>query len=224
MAIDRQLVQHAFIPSTLLRFIMSDELTREMFESMYAGKAPWDIGRPQKIFMDVADQVQGSVLDAGCGTGEHVLFFAERGLPVLGIDFLEFPIQEAKRKAKERALNAEFLCMDALKLTAFDRHFDSVIDCGLFHCFTDADRAVYVEGLKHVTKPGGKLFLACMSDEEPGDFGPRRISEQELHRAFAKGWNIEVLRPVRFETIPETKDVFSPGGPKSWFLVLKRSC
>jgi SAM-dependent methyltransferase len=201
---------------------MSNEPNRETFESMYAGKAPWDIGRPQQVFIDVADQVRGCVLDAGCGTGENALFFAERGHPVVGIDYLEFPIQEAKRKAKERGLKAEFICMDALTLTTFERQFDSVIDSGLFHCFSDADRAVYVAGLAHVTKPGGKLFLACFSDEEPGTFGPRRISEPELHQVFAQGWTVEVLRRVHFETIPETKDQFSPGGPKSWFTVLSR--
>lgn len=201
---------------------MSDIADRATFESMYAGKAPWDIGRPQKVFIEAADQVQGSVLDAGCGTGENALFFANRGHSVVGIDFLEFPIQEAKRKAKDRGLSAEFICRDALQLTSIDRQFDSVIDSGLFHCFSDADRPLYVAGLTHITRPGGRLFLACFSDEEPGTFGPRRVSEQELLRAFAKGWSPEVLRPVRFETTPETRDAFSPGGPKSWFLIMKR--
>jgi hypothetical protein len=67
---------------------------RTTFESMYAGKAPWDIGRPQRAFVEVADRVAGAVVDSGCGTGESALFFAKRGLPVLGIDFLDGPIQE----------------------------------------------------------------------------------------------------------------------------------
>jgi hypothetical protein len=29
---------------------------RSTFESAYAGQAPWDIGKPQKPFMDVADR------------------------------------------------------------------------------------------------------------------------------------------------------------------------
>ena len=62
----------------------------------YAGQAPWDIGRPQKAFLDVADQITGSVLDAGCGTGDNALFFAGRGHKVTGIDFLEEPIQQGQ--------------------------------------------------------------------------------------------------------------------------------
>lgn len=151
---------------------MSNIPSRETFELMYAGKAPWDIGRPQRAFVEVADRVTGDLLDAGCGTGENALFFAERGHPVLGIDFLEGPIREARRKAQERGLDAEFVQRDALTLTDFDRKFDTVIDSGLFHVFSDEDRARYVAGLAHVTRPNGKVFLLCFSDEEPGTQGP----------------------------------------------------
>ncbi|MGQ0636171.1 MAG: class I SAM-dependent methyltransferase [Planctomycetaceae bacterium] len=197
--------------------------TQETFESMYRGKAPWDIGRPQKVYVDVANEVRGSVLDAGCGTGENALFFAERGHAVVGIDFLEDPLQEARRKARERGLAAEFLRRDALSLATYDRTFDSVIDCGLFHVFSDADRVRYVAGLTHVTKPGGHVYLTCFSDEEPAGEGPRRISQAELRGAFATGWAIESIQPVRFEVIPDSKEfTFSPGGPRAWFAIARR--
>jgi SAM-dependent methyltransferase len=135
---------------------MSNVPGRESFESMYAGKAPWDIGRPQKPFLDVADRVTGAVLDAGCGTGENALFFAGRGHEVVGIDFLEAPIERAKRKAAEWGSSATFMVKDALTLSTLDRYFDSVIDSGFFHVFCDEDRARYVEGLASVLKPGGR--------------------------------------------------------------------
>jgi 2-polyprenyl-3-methyl-5-hydroxy-6-metoxy-1,4-benzoquinol methylase len=72
---------------------------RETFENLYAGKAPWDIGKPQPAFVNAADDVKGSVLDAGCGTGDNALFLAERGHRVTGIDFLPVPIERAKKKA-----------------------------------------------------------------------------------------------------------------------------
>ena len=65
---------------------------RSTFESAYAGQPPWDIGRPQKALSDVADQMTGSILDAGCGTGDNALFFAERGHKVTGIDYVAEPI------------------------------------------------------------------------------------------------------------------------------------
>jgi cyclopropane fatty-acyl-phospholipid synthase-like methyltransferase len=197
---------------------------RSTFESAYAGQAPWDIGRPQQVFLDVADRITGSVLDAGCGTGDNALFFATRGHKVTGIDFLEEPIQRAKRKAAERGLMATFLVMDALALKDLPKVFDSVIDSGLFHVFSDEDRKRYVEGLASVLKPGGRLFLMCFSDEEPGTQGPRRVSKKELHDAFAKGWSIESIEPTRAEVRPDLKDLqFSDGGPKAWFAVIRRA-
>jgi SAM-dependent methyltransferase len=110
---------------------------RSTFENAYAGQAPWDIGRPQKAFLDVADRITGSVLDAGCGTGENALYFAVRGCKVTSIDFLEEPISRAKLKTAERGVTATFLVMDALALKDLPEVFDSVIDSGLFHIFND---------------------------------------------------------------------------------------
>src|SRR5579871_3596477 len=187
---------------------------RSTFEAMYAGKAPWDIGKPQKSFIDVADRSTGSVLDAGCGTGDTALFFAGRGCKVTGIDFLEVPIQRAQRKAAERGLQVMFLVKDALTLKDWTERFDNVIDSGLFHVFSDGDRRRYVEGLATVLKPGGRLFLLCFSEDEPGTQGPRRVSKKELHDAFAEGWSIESIEPSKFEVRPDLTDIsFSEGGP-----------
>jgi cyclopropane fatty-acyl-phospholipid synthase-like methyltransferase len=202
---------------------MSTVPNRETFESMYAGKPPWDIDKPQPAFVEVADRVTGAVLDAGCGTGENALFFAGRGHAVLGIDFLERPIEEARRKAQERGVSAEFVRMDALTLTGLDRQFDSVIDSGLFHVFSDEDRVRYVAGLAHVTRAGGRIFVLCFSDEEPGEQGPRRVTQRELRESFADGWAIEEIRPVHLEVRTDLEGVrFSEGGPKGWCSVIRR--
>jgi cyclopropane fatty-acyl-phospholipid synthase-like methyltransferase len=202
---------------------MSDTLDRDTFESIYARKPPWDIGRPQKAFVEVADRVTGDILDAGCGTGENALFFAEKGHPVLGIDFLEGPILEARRKAQERGISGEFVQKDALTLKDLDRQFDAVIDSGLFHVFSNEDRARYVAGLAHLTRPGGRLFLLCFSDEEPGTQGPRRVSEREIRESFVEGWEVEEIRASRLEVRPDLEDIsFSEGGPRAWFSVIRR--
>jgi hypothetical protein len=98
-----------------------------------------------------------------------------------------------------------------------------VIDSGLFHVFDDEDCRRYVEGLATVLKPGGRLFLGCFSDEEPGTQGPRRVAKQEPHAAFAEGWSIESIEPTRAEIRSDLKDLsFSEGGPKAWFAVVRR--
>lgn len=196
---------------------------RSSFENLYAGQPRWEIGRPQKAILDVADKITGSVLDAGCGTGENALFFASRGQKVTGIDFLADPITIAKQKAEQRGLTATFLVMDALALKELPEVFDSAIDSGLFHVFSDEDRRRYVEGLASVLKSGGRLFLLCFSDSEPGDQGPRRVSKREIEDAFAEGWVIESVEPSRYEVRPDPNDSsFQDGGPKAWFVVVRR--
>jgi cyclopropane fatty-acyl-phospholipid synthase-like methyltransferase len=202
---------------------MSNVPDRTTFENAYTGKAPWDIGKPQAPFVAVADRVTSPVLDAGCGTGDTALFFAARGHRVTGIDFLDEPIRRARVKAAERGLAVEFLVKDALTLGDWGERFASAIDSGLFHVFSDDHRRRYVEGLAAVLEPGGRLFLMCFSDEEPGTEGPRRVSRQELYDAFADGWQVESVQPARVEVNPEVTDVtFSEGGPKAWFAIVRR--
>ena len=69
----------------------------DFFNSAYRGTPPWDIGHPQKEFVGLVrrGEITGSVLDIGCGTGEHALFFAEEGHEVWGIDSAPLAIGKA---------------------------------------------------------------------------------------------------------------------------------
>src|SRR5215831_5804462 len=129
------------------------------------GAPPWDIGRPQSAFVALAEEgaVKGSVLDAGCGTGEHTLYFASLGHKSWGIDGSPLAIERALQKAHERSIAAEFRVHDALALEGLGRTFDNVTDCGLFHIFRDEDRVRYVESLTHVLGSGGRYFMLCFS-------------------------------------------------------------
>jgi SAM-dependent methyltransferase len=204
--------------------VASHSVDRATFEDLYTGPAPWDIGKPQELFVAIAGRVTSPILDAGCGTGEHALFFAARGHRVVGIDFVEEAIRRGRRKAAGRGLPVKFLVKDATTLADWDEWFASVIDCGLFHVLSDDDRRRYVRGLARVVVPGGQLFLLCFSDEEPGAEGPRRVSRQELYDAFADGWEVESVQPTQIEVNPEFTEVkFSEGGPKAWFAVVRRN-
>jgi len=173
----------------------------EWEESYGDTPAPWDIGRPQPVFVALADsgRITGHVLDAGCGTGEHVLMVAARGMEATGVDVASNAIAIAERKAEERGVSARFVAGDALRLDELGEQFDTALDCGLFHSFDDESRAQYVASLRDVVKPGGRLLLCCFSNEQPGDWGPRRVHQDELRAAFATGWNIEAIEPAQLE-------------------------
>jgi len=198
----------------------------QLFEQMYQGQAPWDMGRPQSSIIKLAEagQIRGSVLDVGCGTGENLLYLAARGHEAWGLDFVPVAIERAKSKAAQRGIEAHFIVGDALELKKLGRQFDTVIDCGLFHTFADEERPLFVQGLAQILQSGGLLHILCFSDEEPGTEGPRRISQQEIRDTFHDGWTVQGIEPIRFEAIQRPDGPqFSPGGPKAWRATIERT-
>ena len=179
---------------------------------------PWDIGRPQPVFVELADSgaFAGRVLDAGCGTGEHVVMLAGRGFDVTGIDTAPTAITLAERKAAAHGVSPHFLVLDALRLGELGERFDTVLDCGLFHVFDDEHRARYVDALAAVTSEGARYLMCCFSDRQPGDWGPRRVSRQELRDAFGEGWRIDSIDEA------ELQIDFDPPRASAWLSRITR--
>jgi cyclopropane fatty-acyl-phospholipid synthase-like methyltransferase len=202
---------------------MSDPSAEKRFSDYYADRPPWDIGRPQDAFVGAVDLIGPRVLDAGCGTGDLAIWLAGRGHTVTGVDFLPGPLEVARSKAAAAGVEATFLEMDALAIGEIPEQFDSVTDCGLFHSFDDTGRAAYVAALGKLLEPGGRVFILCFSTDEPGEHGPRRVSEEEIHAAFSSGWVVEAIEPARFEVNPGIPGAeFSPGGALARFVRVRR--
>ena len=187
--------------------------------SYHEGPAPWDTGRPQPAIVRLAAEggFAGTVLDAGCGTGENALHVASLGLPVVAVDVAETALAIARAKADERGIDVEFAAVDAFQLERLRRRFDTVLDCGLFHTFDGDERPGYVASLASVTERGGTLYVLCFSDAGP-DTGPHPVSREELRAAFnpGTGWNVDALEPDRVETR------YHDDGAPAWFATIKR--
>ena len=190
-------------------------------DELYASPPPWDLGRPQSAFLALAERgaIRGRVLDVGCGTGEHVLMCAERGLDATGIDLAAVALQTARTKARQRGLSARFLHHDVLRLAELGESFDTVLDCGLYHLplFTSTDRARYVDNVRAVLVTGGRYFMLCFSDREPGELGPRRITGEEIAATFADGWLIDSIEPATLEITTD------PAGIRGWLVAATRT-
>lgn len=181
---------------------------------------PWDIGRPQPAFVRLAEHgaLSGSVLDAGCGSGEHTLLAAAHGAAALGVDISPRAIEQARRKAAERGVTARFEVADALALGQLEPTVDTVIDSGLFHVFDDDDRDRYVSSLRSVLRAGGVCYLMCFSDRQPGEHGPRRVRQDEITAAFHDGWVLEDIGPEVFELGPG----FGAATAHTWLATIRR--
>lgn len=190
------------------------------FDAMYvAGRPPWDIGRPQSALRDLADRgrLVGRVLDVGCGTGEHALMAAAIGLDATGVDAANTAVTIARRKANERDLSARFMTWNALELADLGESFDTVVDCGLFHVFEDLDRPKFVDALRASMPVGARYYMLCFSDLEPGDWGPRRIRQDEIRVSFSDGWRVEKIEPAMIEITVE------PGSARAWLACILRT-
>lgn len=188
-------------------------------DTLYAGRPPWEIGRPQPAFVQLARQgvLRGRVLDVGCGTGEHALMAAALGLDATGIDLSSTGIQIAERKARERGLAARFLRCDALALTELGEEFDTALDSLFLHALAPESRIAYLDALHTVLRPGGRLFALCYSDSQPPDTGvPHRRGRDEIECWFAGGWSLDALSATRCDS------TLLPGGVAAWLLACTR--
>jgi SAM-dependent methyltransferase len=103
------------------------------------------------------------LLDAATGTGAVAILAARRGADVVGQDLAPVLIDTARERAAEEGATVEFEVGDAEAMTYDDASFDIVTStCGVM--FAPDHPAVAAE-LARVTKPGGRLALACWTPE-----------------------------------------------------------
>ena len=191
--------------------------TKDRFPEMYEGRPPWEIGGSQPELLRAFDELApvGSVLDLGCGTGEHVLELVRRGCEAWGLDSTAAAIEQARAKAAERGLEATFVVGDALELGGLGRTFDWVLDSGLFHVLDDEERRRYLAELPQVLPVGGRHLMLGFGRDPVRQVGPQGYDAGEL-RAFFAGWEEELLRPASFEAT-------TVHGPvQGWLSVFRR--
>ncbi|GLC39160.1 hypothetical protein PLESTB_001300000 [Pleodorina starrii] len=201
---------HKFIGSP--RYHTADGVPRPKILAHVSGTglAPWEIHRPQKFVRDLVLRrcFSGRVLDAGCGIGDNALFVAKAcpGAEVTAVDVvprcLEFAAAKAglrNMKSKVKLEVGDLLQQDPARLPPVlsaperDSCFDVVLDSLTFHCFSDADRERYVAALRRLLKPGGVIYMNCMSEDETRPGGPRRVPVSDMLTVFNRrnGWEVE---------------------------------
>jgi ubiquinone/menaquinone biosynthesis C-methylase UbiE len=185
------------------------------FAGMYAeGIPPWQIDRPQPEVIRLIEQgkFESPVLDLGCGTGDNTIELARNGLVVKGLDAVPEALERARKKMEKAGLeqSPEFVLGDALRLAESGLKASTVLDCALFHTFSDEERGEYIRGLEAVVSQGGRLHILSFSELETRQPGPRRLSLSEITGSFGKGWRVEDSVRCRYW------DRVRPDGAHAW--------
>lgn len=175
------------------------------WDSAYRQSPPWDIGAPQPEIVKLVESreiVKGKILDIGCGLADNSIFLARNGFSVTCMDIAHLAIEKGKAKAKEQKVEIRFTVGDALKLDEyFDaEYFAAVVDSGLFHGLNDEERPLFARQIYRVLINGGKYFILCFSDKEPGKEGPRRVSKREIEDTFSNMFRIVYIKDAYFAT------------------------
>ncbi len=156
------------------------------------------------------------ILDLGCGTGRHTLYFARRGFKLTGLDQSGAAIERAKKLLKQKGASANLRSWDMIStLNPYDNSFfDAIIAIKVIHHTTMMKIRRILAEITRITKRGGLLHLnsptyekaiglkkrGAKSDEvESGTFLPHEGEERGiLHHHFTEtelrelvsGWNI----------------------------------
>jgi len=118
-----------------------------------------------------------SVIDIGCGTGNHALRLSKLGYQVTGVDVSPTMLKIAKKKDKEGKIRFIRGDMEKLeKVVPKSQRFDAAICLGqvFYHLMTDKDVQAFLNGLHKIVKRNGLFVFSARN--------AKKINEEYLNK------------------------------------------
>lgn len=112
------------------------------------------------IELDLLGDVHGkSILHLQCHFGQDSLSLVRKGAELVGVDFSDVAINQARELTQQLGLNAKFVCCDIYKLREYiDEKFDIVFTTyGTIGWLPDLEK--WAENIAYFLKPGGELIF-----------------------------------------------------------------
>jgi len=176
--------------------------------------------KPHRDMKDIIDILKEKnskrILDLGCGTGRHLIFFASQGFEVYGLDASHKGIEIAKKWLTENHLNCNLTIhrMEE-KFPYEDSFFDAVISIQAMHHNIIKKIKFTIQEIHRVLKPNGLIFITVPISKlssknnhpnfekiEKGTYiplsGPEKgllhhfFTEREIYKVF-KGFDIKKI-------------------------------
>ena len=173
---------------------------KKLYDNVNPEELPWfseNLDNDLEYILRKTNIVKGDVLDIGTGPGTQAIELAGRGFEVTATDISDSAIQKAKERAALEKRVVKFIPDDILETKLTD-NFDFVFDRGCFHVLPPDRRKDYVKATQELLKPSGWLFLKCFSQLEPGDYGPYRLSPEEIRNVFQSPFIVHSIKDTVF--------------------------
>jgi SAM-dependent methyltransferase len=187
---------------------MKSLLRRLWYSIMYWFSPPWDTGIPApELVRAVAELPPGRAIDIGCGTGTNLLYLAQHGWQITGVDFV--PRAVSKARAKLKSFSPVLLAADVttLKTLVLPGPFDLALDMGCFHGLPPGGRRDYAEGLAHWMEKGSRFLLYAWQPESSSD--SNGVPKAEVVRCFDGNYTL-----ARYEQ--------GKGRTSAWYYFLRK--
>jgi SAM-dependent methyltransferase len=164
-------------------------LRRFFYNLSYFRHPPWDTGvPPPELVQFVESHSAGRALDAGCGTGTNVIYLAEHGWKVVGIDYAFQAIRTARRKARQNGIEIELFAADVTRMERLEGPFDLILDMGCYHSLRPKERSAYRKNLKRWLATNGYFLLYGFIHSGAEDLSPGLSNED--FTLFARDFEI----------------------------------
>ncbi len=111
-------------------------------------------------WMNVGKTANGPVLDVACGTGRILLRLLEAGVDVDGVDAFPLMLEQLRKKAQARGLEARVYQADMRDFTMPRRYDRAICAFNAFaHCETTDEQIQALLCIREHLEPGGALVL-----------------------------------------------------------------
>jgi ubiquinone/menaquinone biosynthesis C-methylase UbiE len=143
------------------------------------------------------------ILDAGCGTGDYVREFTERGSSVIGIDIARLPLRKLKERFSANNVDLQLMSIDALGFS--DHCFDIVLSITVLqHLISPLVFNNAVKDLIRVTKLDGYLFLLEIAPVTKSNIESLTYLTTRSRKDWIKTFTRKGCRLVYEQALPET--------------------
>ncbi|MBL7205976.1 MAG: class I SAM-dependent methyltransferase [Candidatus Aenigmarchaeota archaeon] len=182
-------------------------IEKKFFDKVYENNnAPWTLEKPPKQLVELIESRKikpCKVIDIGCGDGFYSIYLASKGFDVLGIDFSERAIKNAKENAKKVGVNIRFLVMDAMNVNELKESFDFVFEWAILHGLMPKEREKYEKKISDILNEGGKYLSVCFNDQDS------HLGEPGIKHRVAPSESRMAGQELYFSSLNEVKELFS---------------